>query len=219
AALAVSAARSGHQPVLLGADPWDGGIDITLGAEGVSGPRWPDLATVSGRLSTAAILDGLPQAHGVRFLSSARGQALRIPLPALTAVVAAARRTGGLVVVDLPREATEAPRWLGGQVDLGLVVCAATVSGALATRALVSELGWQAPACGVVVRAGLGRDIDDGALASAVGLPVLVRLREESRVTRQRQRGEPPAPRRRSHLARSCAQLWKLAADRQEAAA
>ncbi|MBA3368550.1 MAG: septum formation initiator, partial [Geodermatophilaceae bacterium] len=75
AALAVSAARSGHQPVLLGADPWDGGIDITLGAEEVSGPRWPDLATVSGRLSTAAILDGLPQAHGVRFLSSARGQA------------------------------------------------------------------------------------------------------------------------------------------------
>ncbi|MGI8652488.1 MAG: septum site-determining protein Ssd [Geodermatophilaceae bacterium] len=219
AALAVSAARSGRQPVLIGADPWDGGLDVALGAEDVPGPRWPDLATVSGRLSTTAILDGLPQAHGVRFLSSARSHASRIPLPALAAVVSAARRTGGPVIVDLPREAAEGPRWLGGLVDLGLVVCSATVSGALASRALVAELGWQAPASGLVVRIGHGRDIDDRTLGTAIGLPVLVRLREDARLTRQRQRGEPPAPRRRSQLARSCAQLWQLAADRQEPAA
>ncbi|MDQ3716069.1 MAG: septum formation initiator, partial [Actinomycetota bacterium] len=218
AALATSAARSGHRPVLLGTDPWDGGIDIALGAEDVSGPRWPDLAAVSGRLSTAAILDGLPQAHGVRFLSSARSHAARIPLPALAAVVTAARRTGGPVIVDLPRDDGEAPRWLGGIIDLGLVVCSATVSGALATRALVAGLGWQAPACGVAVRVGLGLDIDDHVLSSTVGLPVLVRLREDTRLTRQRKRGEPPAPRRRSHLAKSCAQLWQLATDRRDAA-
>lgn len=216
AALAVTAARSGQQPVLLGADPWDGGIDIALGAEDVLGPRWPDLAGVSGRLSTAAILDGLPQAHGVRFLSSARCQPPKVPLPALSAVVTAARRTGGPVIVDLPRGPGESARWIGGLVDLGLVVCPATVSGALAARALVAEISWNAATSGIVVRPGLGRDVDDVALASAVGLPVLLGLREDRLLTRQRQRGEPPGPRRRSHLAKSCAAFWKLAAERQE---
>lgn len=214
AALALSAARSGQQPVLLGADPWDGGIDIALGAEDVPGPRWPDLAGVSGRLSTAAILDGLPYAHGVRFLSSARSHPSRIPLPALSAVVTAARHTGGPVIVDLPRGAAESGRWLGGVVDLGLMVCSATVASALASRAMVTELGWTAANSGIIVRFGLGHDIDDDALSDAVGLPVLLRVREDSHLPRQRQRGEPPGPRRRSHLAKSCATLWELAAER-----
>lgn len=212
-ALAVSAARSGRQPVLLGADPWDGGIDVTLGAEDVAGPRWPDLAGVSGRLSTTAILDGLPSAHGVRFLSSARSHPSKIPLPALSAVISAARRTGGPVIVDLPRGAEESARWLGRVIDLGLMVCAPTVSSALASRSLAAELGWSATNAGIVVRPGLGRDIDDDALTTAVGLPVLLRVREDSAVLSQRQRGEPPGPRRHSHLARSCASLWQLAAE------
>ena len=215
AALAVSAARTGAQPVLLGADPWDGGIDIALGAEDVPGPRWPDLAGVSGRLSSAAILDGLPQAHGVRFLSSARSQPSRIPLPALSAVVIAARRTSGPVIVDLPRGAGESARWLGGLVDLGLVVCPATVSGALASRALVTEICWTANTSGIVVRFGLGHDIDEDALANAVGLPIILALREDARLLRQRRDGHPPGPRRRSNLAKSCAALWQLAAEDQ----
>ncbi|CAN5335436.1 septum formation initiator [soil metagenome] len=214
AALAVTSARSGQQPVLLGADPWDGGIDIALGAEAVPGPRWPDLAGVSGRLSSAAILDGLPRAHGVRFLSSSRGHPSKVPLPALSAVITAARRTGGPVIVDLPRGGGESARWLGGLVDLGLVVCPATVPGALAGRVLVAELRWTAVTSGIVRRSGLGRDIDDGALSMAVGLPVLGALREDTHLHRQRQRGQPPGPRRRSHLAKSCSALWQLAAER-----
>lgn len=219
AALATSAARSGQQPVLLGADPWDGGIDIALGAEGVPGPRWPDLAGVSGRLSSAAILDGLPEAHGVRFLSSSRSQPAQVPLAALAAVVAAARRTGGPVIVDLPRAAGETARWLGGLVDLGLVVCPATVPGALASRVLVAELGWNAGSCGIVRRSGLGRDIDDAALSGAVGLPVVARVREDVRVLTQRRSGQLQGVGRRSHLARSCADLLRLAAERQGLAA
>jgi len=218
-ALALSAAKSGQQPVLIGADPWDGGIDVTLGAEDVPGPRWPDLAGVSGRLSSEAILDGLPSAHGVRFLSSARARPSTVPAPALSAVVTAARRTGGPVVVDLPRGGAESGRWLGGLVDLGVVVCPATVSGALATRALVTESGWTAPSFRIVVRNGVGgRDIDRAALAAAVGIPVILALREDSHLSRQRRRGEPPQPRRRSNLAKSCAVLWQLAADRAEQA-
>jgi len=221
AALAVSAARSGQQPVLLGADPWDGGIDVALGAEGVPGPRWPDLAGISGRLSSTAILDGLPQTHGVRFVSSARTHPSRVPLPALCAVVTAARRTGGPVVVDVPRGSGETARWLGGVLDLGLVVCPATVSGALAARASVAETGWTARNAGVVVRCGLGRDIHDDALATAVGLPVILALREHAALSKQRRRGEPPGPRRRNsgQLAKSCTALWKFAATRQDRAA
>jgi len=215
AALALSAARSGRQPVLLGADPWDGGIDIALGAEDVPGPRWPDLAGISGRLSTAAILEGLPRAHGVRFVSAARAHASPVPLAALAAVVTAGRRTGGPVVVDLPRGGGESARWLGGVADLALVVCAATVSGALASRSLVADVGWNPAGAGIVVRTGLGRDVDDDALRAAVGLPVILRISEDSQLRRQRQRGEPPGPRSRSRIARSCAAVWRLADGRQ----
>lgn len=216
-ALAVNAARAGQQPVLLGADPWDGGIDLCLGGEAVPGPRWPDLAAVSGRLSTAAILEGLPEVHGVRFLSSDRSQPTQVPLAALSAVVDAARRTGGPVIVDLPRGTGEAARWLGGVVDLGLVVSSATVPAALATRGLVAELAWAPGNCGLVLRPELGRDIDDLAISGAVGLPVVARLRQDRMVPRQRQRGEPPAG--HGSLAKACAALWRLAADHRALAA
>lgn len=211
-ALALSAAQAGQQPVLLGADPWDGGIDVALAAEDVPGPRWPDFAGVSGRLSSAAILDGLPQAHGVRFLSSARRQPSRIPLQALSAVLAAARRTGEPVIVDLPRGVGEAAHWLGGVVDLSVVVCPATVAGALSTRAVVAELGWTAPTSGIAVRDAAGREIDDVTLEGAVGLPVVTSVPEDPHLFRRRGWGDPPQLRRRGRLAKSCSRLWRLAA-------
>lgn len=218
-ALALSAARTGAQPVLLGTDPWDGGIDIALGAEDVPGPRWPDLAGVSGRLSSPAILDGLPYVHGVRFLSSSRSRPVRVAVQTLSAIVTAARRTGAAVIVDLPRGSDESANWLGRIVDLGLVVCPATVSGALAARALVTELGWATDSSGIVVRLGLGSDIDDNSLGTAVGLPILERIRHDPHLLALRQRGEPPGMRTRSSLAKSCAALWRLVAQDRDVAA
>ncbi|MDQ3733054.1 MAG: hypothetical protein M3400_03470 [Actinomycetota bacterium] len=210
-ALALSAARAGRRPVLLGTDPWDGGIDIVLGAEDVPGPRWPDLAEVSGRLPSAAIQEGLPYARGVRFLSSARRRPTAVGLAALSAVVTAARRTGEPVILDLPRCAGATARWLHEVLDLGVLVCPATVSGALASRALVTELQWNAGKSGIAVRRGLGRDITDDALTAAVGLPVLARIPEDPRLLTRQQYGEPPGMRPRSGLARTCAALWRLA--------
>ncbi len=210
-ALALTAAGSGREPVLIGADPWDGGIDIALGAEDVPGPRWPDLATVCGRLSSTAILDGLPQAHGMRFLSSARSHPSLVPLAALSAVVTAAVRTGGPVVVDLPRGAADPARWVGGAADLNLLVCPATVAGALASRALAAELGWAASSSGIIVRERRGGTVDDELLASTVGLPVILRLPEETQLVMGSGQGDPPGRRRRSKLAKSCALLWELA--------
>lgn len=209
-ALALNAASAGHQPVLLGCDPWDGGIDIVLGAEDVPGPRWPDVAEISGRLPSAAIQDGLPYAHGVRFLSSTRSRPAAVGVAALSAVVTAARRTGEPVIVDLPRSTGEPARWLGGILDLGVVVCPATVAGALASRAIVTELHWSPTNSGIAVRRGLGRDLIDDALAAAVGLPVLTRIPEDHRLLTRQQQGEPPGLRRRSGLARTCAGLWRL---------
>lgn len=213
-ALSLSAARTGHHPVLLGTDPWDGGIDVALGAEDIPGPRWPDLAGVSGRLSSPAILDGLPGAHGVRFLSSCRRRPGSVPLRTLSAVVTAARRTGGSVVVDLPRGADESARWLGRVADLTLVVCPATVSGALAARSLVTELGWTPESSGIVMRGGFGRDVDEDSLGRAVGLPVLARIRHDPHLPARRSGGEPPGVRPRSALAKSCILLWRLAEQR-----
>lgn len=218
-AMALSAAREGRRPVLLGTDPWDGGIDVTLGAEDVPGPRWPDLAEISGRLPSTAIEEGLPYAHGVRFLCAARRRPGPVAVAALTAVVTAARRSGEPVIVDLPRGTGESSRWLRGVLDLGVVVCPATVSAALAARALVAELQWTPVTSGIAVRRRLGDDITDDVLAAAVGLPVLVRIPEDSRLRSRQQRGEPPGLRGRGNLAKSCATLWQLACGRSAAAA
>lgn len=212
-ALALSAARSGSDPVLLGTDPWDGGIDVVLGAEDVPGPRWAELTGVSSRLSSPAILAGLPQAHGVRFLSSTRRQPVRVPQAALRAVVEAARRTGGPVIIDLPRQ-DEAASWLGPTADLALVVCPATVSGALASRSLVAGLAWSAGNCGIVIRRGFKPEIGSDPIARAIGLPVIAEIREDRRLPAQRRRGEAPGLRSRSALARSCDALWHAVADR-----
>lgn len=93
--------------MLVDGDPLGGGIDVLLGGEESEGLRWPDFARSKGRVGGGALEESLPALHGLRVLSWGRGDEVVVPPQAMRSVLAAARRLGGVVVVDLPRRVDE----------------------------------------------------------------------------------------------------------------
>ena len=82
AAMALSATGS----LLVDLDASGGGIDLLVGAEAVSGLRWPDIAVQDGRLSWSAVRDALPLHRGMSVLSASR-RAHDIAVGAVDAVI------------------------------------------------------------------------------------------------------------------------------------
>jgi secretion/DNA translocation related CpaE-like protein len=199
AALALAAAPGA---VLIDADPWGGGLDLLLGAEGVEGLRWPQLTGLRGRVGGDVLLAALPEAAGVHVLAAARTEADEIPADALLAVVDAARSVGRTVVVDLPRAGTAADGAAAGvlaDADQVLLVVPARLRAATAARILLEGPGSPWAAAHVVVRAvpgGLSRDD----VAEVVGRPVAADLPFDRSVVPRGERGEPPVVSARSPL-------------------
>ncbi len=133
-ALAVGAARTGRRTVLMDGDPLGGGLDVLLGGEKADGLRWPDLAASTGRVAGTALEESLPLLHGVRLLSWDRGQTVGLPPEAVRSVLAAARRRGGIVVVDLPRRTDDGTVEALAQLDMGLLVVPGELRAVAAAR-------------------------------------------------------------------------------------
>lgn len=214
AGLAVSAAAEHEASIVVSAVPSGGGLDVVLGSEDVEGPRWPDLVEVTGRLSAAALLDGLPRCGGVRFLAGDRSVAGAVPQDALRAVLAAARRSGSPVVLEVPGHVAVGS-WLTEQIDLAVLLVTPTLDGVLGARAAAGALGWAAPSAVAVVRAWTGADLDDRLIADSLAVPIVASLRRDRAVLRARRQGSAPGDTGRGPLARCCADLWR----RTEAAA
>ena len=139
AALALTAAAAGPA-WLVDLDPLGGGADTGMGAELTIGSRWPDLDMVSGRLSGSDLRSALPDASGVAVLAADR-RSTRAPEPeAVRAVLAAAKRGGGTVVVDLPRHGGAARDEATGALDDLLVVVPAEVRAVLAAGQVLAGL-------------------------------------------------------------------------------
>jgi septum formation inhibitor-activating ATPase MinD len=64
AGLGVTGMRRGLRTLLVDADPLGGGLDLALGRELAPGARWPELANLRGRLSSAALRESLPGLDG-----------------------------------------------------------------------------------------------------------------------------------------------------------
>lgn len=220
AALGVAAARRGIGALLVDGDPLGGGIDLVLGQEGGTGLRWPDLAGTSGRVSPDALAALLPRSGSLSMLSWDRGEVQAVPPSAMTAVLRAGRRGGGIVIVDLPRHLDEAARFAAAEADLTLLIVPAEVRAVAAAARMAEVLRPHSADVRLVVRgpapSGLrGRDV-----ASALGLPLLATLRAEPGLAAALERGEPPAGDRRGPLAQLCAVVLNqlLVAERVSAA-
>ena len=201
AALCLAAVRSGRRPLLVDADPWGGGADLLMGAEDVTGLRWPDLAGLAGTVSGSVLGDALPCPLGVSVVSWDRGDPMDLPASAVVSVLDAGVRSHDLVVVDLPRRADEVASAVLARASTTLVVVPAEVRAAAATA---RALAWLLPGSGarLVVRTGRGRSVEPELIASALGVPLAAVVSDEARLAADVDAGDPPGARPRSSLAR-----------------
>ena len=198
AALALATAPGA---VLVDADPWGGGLDLLLGAEGVEGLRWPELTGLRGRVGGDALLAALPEIGGVHVLAASRSEVADIPAEALLAVIDAARSVGRTVVVDLPRAGSDRDGVAAvlADADQVLLVVPARLRAATAARLLLDAPGSPWAEARIVVRAvpgGLSRDD----VADLLGRPVAADLPFDRSAVPRGERGEPPVVSPRSPL-------------------
>ena len=175
-AVAQVAARRGKRVAVVELADCGGGLDLILGLEASPGVRWSDLANASGELGP--LEDQLVAGDGVSVLALGRESPDHPTRAAFDAVLRCLGRVHDMVVVD----AGDGRRlgWLGDAQPL--VVVAANVRGVAAAR-MVAGQGELARAQ-LLVRTGPGSTLPAGAVADALGLPLLATIRHDRAVPR-----------------------------------
>lgn len=191
----VAAAQAGTTPVLIDLDALGGGVDVTLGAESVPGPRWSGLHATGGRLDPDQLLDGLPRWRAVPFLAC--DQQVPPSADAVRSVLRAARQIGP-TVVDLGRSSTPA-RTAALALSSALVMIVPAeiraVTAAAALRAALAEDGF-----GGVIRVVVRVDdpvIGPRRVADVLDLPLAGSLGPDRGLRAARDRGVDPRRLRR----------------------
>jgi secretion/DNA translocation related CpaE-like protein len=208
ASLALTAARSLRRcSLLVDLDPYGGGLDLALGGERADGMRWPELGATAGRLSAVSLRAALPSVAGVTVLSTARDHPDEIAAETAGAVLAAGRRAGDVVVVDLPRMPTPAARVALESADRVLLVVPAEVRACAAAASTAGWLGRSTERLELVVRTGPQSRLTPEMIARALDRPLAASTREEPGLLAALDRGEPPIRRARGPLATMCREL------------
>ncbi|MET9723601.1 septum site-determining protein Ssd [Streptomyces zaomyceticus] len=206
--LALAAARTGRRTLLVDGDPLGGGLDVLLGGERQEGRRWPDFAASKGRLAGGALEESLPSVRGVRVLSWGREPAAPVPPDAVRSVLAAARRRGGVVVVDLPRGADAAVGEALAQLDLGLMVVPGELRAVAAAHRVASTLSEGVRDLRAVVRGPYAAGLDERWVADALRLPLAGELPYDPGIVADQDAGVPPGAEPRGPLGRFCDAFW-----------
>lgn len=206
AALAVTAAHRASAAV-VDADRFGGGLDVLLGAERRTGPRWPDLLDTRGRIDPRALSAAVVTASGVAVLAHGRGESPPVPASVAATVMDAFRSSYTTVVVDLPRVLDEAAEVLLGAVQLLAVVVPATVRGVAATSTMLPSFARQGVPLRLVIRDPGSDRLQPAEVSGGLGLSSLAVIRTESAVATAAMRGEPPTRRRGSLIAAARAVL------------
>jgi secretion/DNA translocation related CpaE-like protein len=210
-ALAVTSAREGLRTLLVDADPLGGGLDVLLGGESADGLRWPAFAASRGRVGGGALEESLPELHALRVLSWDRGDCVAVPAQAVRAVLAAARRRGGTVVVDLPRRLDDGVAEALAQLDLALLVVPAELRALAAAGRVASAVGMVVRDVRIAVRGPYAPGLDGREVARLLGLPLAGEVPVEPGLLRPRGGAKPPAATGRGPLARFCVTFWERA--------
>jgi secretion/DNA translocation related CpaE-like protein len=198
AAVAVTAVRRGERALLVDCDPLGGGLDLVLGAEDLTGLRWPDVGVGGGRVPATALHAALPappvtgrHAGELGVLScdrSAHG-----PTPgAVSSILDAGRRAGETVVCDLPRYPTEAALAALAAADLTVLVVPADVRSSAAAARVAAVLTEHGGRPRLVVRGPSPGGVDAAEIARVLELPLLVAMRPEPGLAKALERGTAP---------------------------
>jgi len=207
AALAVTAADTGHQVLLADLDPLGPGADLTLGVVDVPGLRWPDLAAARGRLPGGSVREALPRLDDLAVLTFGRGEPVDLAPRVVDAVLAAAVRTHDLVVLDLPRSGDPAAVAALAHASELLVVVPARLRATAAAAALLTGWGQLAPVTRAVVRRSSRDPLAAHTVADALGLRLALQMRDDPGLDQALRRSQAPGLRARSPL-RLAAEQW-----------
>lgn len=216
AGLALTAAATAPS-WLVDLDLLGGGADVGIGAELCPGARWADLDVLAGRLSPVALRPGLPEVEGVAVVTGS-GRETADPAPeAVRAVLDAAGRGAGTVVLDLPRHRTAARDVAVGLADELLVVVPAELRALVAAGRLVDALGPTSAVVRVVVR-----PVPDGLpvreIPRVLGVPAAGELPDEAQVRKALLSGDAAGLLRAPNLSALCQALLKGRARHRSAA-
>lgn len=163
-AAAVAAVNAG---VLLDLDHASGGIDVLLGLEASSGPRWSGLRLGGGRLPPAALAERLPTwGHAWVLAADAVPDDIGVEVVTESAVEI------GPVVFDLGRATSGTQQAAASLCGLLVVVLPADVAAAAAARSCLDRLPATLPV-GAVVRRG---SLPVEEVAALAGVRVLARV-------------------------------------------
>lgn len=176
-ALGLAARRRGLRPLVVDADPLGGGLDLVMGAERAAGLRWDDLGSTRGRVDAGSLAGVLPVHRGVASLSWTPGSSRDLP-DATPSVLDAGARGFDLVAVDVPRHLDPHGVDVVGRSVLAVLVVPEEIAAVSAARHVLARLRGCAPATGLVTvarRSGVG----PGAVAEALEMPLLARLRPD----------------------------------------
>jgi secretion/DNA translocation related CpaE-like protein len=192
-AVALTALRSGENTFLIDCDPRGGGLDVVLGAEEDEGLRWPDMQLSAGRVAATSLHMALPTRRKgnarLTLLSGARkGEG---PAPdAVAAVVEAGRRSGEVVVCDVPRH-LDAAAWPAiERADLTVIVTPADVRACITARQLSDELAARGADPHLVIRGPSPGGLTPTEIAASVGIPLLTTMRPEPQLAQSLDRGD-----------------------------
>ncbi|MFI8348961.1 septum site-determining protein Ssd [Streptomyces sp. NPDC085596] len=210
-ALAVTSAHQGLRTLLVDADPLGGGLDVLLGGESAEGLRWPAFAASRGRVGGGALEESLPELHALRVLSWDRGDCVAVPPQAVRAVLAAARRRGGTVVVDLPRRLDDGVAEALAQLDMAVLVVPAELRALAAAGRVASAMGMVVRDLRVAVRGPYAPGLDEDEVARLLGLPLIGTVPVEPALLRPRSTARPPGAAGRGPLSRFCTAFWEQA--------
>ncbi|MGQ0774062.1 MAG: septum site-determining protein Ssd [Pseudonocardiales bacterium] len=196
AAVAVAAAVSGHESLLVDCDALGGGLDLALGAEETGGLRWPGLALGGGRVAASALRAALPAPRvgnrsGLTVLSCDRDG----PGPdgvAVRTVCGAGRRAGQTVVCDVPRHPCEPGTAALESADLAVLVVPAEVRACAAAATVAARVLRHGVALHLVVRGPAPGGLTPHDVSRALELPLLTAMRPQPGLAGALDRGAVP---------------------------
>lgn len=203
AAVGLVACERGLGGLILDLDDLGGGQDLLLGVEDHPGLRWQELTLESGQVVAASLHTALPHARGgLAILAGRRGNAGPVRPESALAAIDAARGSGDVVVVDLPRRTGDLVDAVVEAADLLVMVSGATVRSCAAGREVAARLRARTGRFEVVVRGPAPGGLRPGQVADVIGLPLLTATRPDVRLAGQLESGGLTLA-RRSPLRRS----------------
>lgn len=203
-ALAMAGAAAGRRVLLADCDPLGSGLDLTLGLEDRPGTRWESLSAPAGRLPVGALHRSLPGPRTPEGRISLLCHERRRPVPLAAATVdvllRSVRRTGDLMVADLPRHSEPGTDLLADSADAVVLLTTADLRGACAAGRAAERLAGAGVTAGLVVRGPSPGGLGAAEIADVVGLPLWCAMRPEPSAARWVEAGGLPPARRRGAL-------------------